>query len=286
MADRLCFVQFPHPGGEHGPDADGGALKRWERDTNDHARKFMVAPGAWRDDPDGPTHQGEVVFWGEWEAESTVGTIVSRVAGEPRWLHRPFFEGVQAAPTDAVRQNTDPFVFGDRFLYTYCRQPGNRKLRKLADGSLILFGSKKNQRFVLDTVFVVAESLDHTRETYVDVAASRTSEVFLLTTLDPMYEQGTKGCRLYFGATADGPINGMFSFVPCVPAREERTFARPAIDLPEPLVNPNRTQQAGTINVVDPDELSELWHRVVAQVSEQGCALGVSVALPGRRPLN
>lgn len=283
MADQLAFVQFPHPGGEHGPDAEGGTLKRWEIDTNDHARKFIVAPGAWRDDPDASIEEGEIVFWGEWEAASTVASLAGRVTSGPHWIHRPFYEGLKDAPTDATRQNTDPFVFGEQFLYTYCRQRGNRKLRELAIGSLILFGSKKGKSFVLDSVLVVGESVAHTSSDYVETAAARVNHVFRETTLDPMYQQGKKGCRLYLGATAEHPTNGIFSFVPCLPAQEQRTFARPPIDLPVPLIKVGRTQQAGTTAVGDAWELRELWHRVVAQVLEHGCALGVRVDVPGAR---
>jgi len=283
MADQLAFVQFPHPGGEHGPDADGGTLKRWEIDSNDHARKFMVAPGAWRDAPDTSTEVGDIVFWGEWESASTVSSVTEPLRGGPRWIHRAFYEGLKDAPADATRQNTDPFIFGERFLYTYCRQRGNRKLRELAVGSLILFGSKKGKRFVLDTVLVVGNSVAHTSSDYVETAAACTNRVFRETTLDPMYQQGSKGCRLYLGATAERPTNGMFSFTPCLPARDQRTFARPAIELPEPLIKIGRTQQAGTIPVSDASQLSELWHRVITQVVEQGCMLGVWVALPGLR---
>jgi hypothetical protein len=156
MADQLAFVQFPHPGAEHGPDPDDRTVKRWETDRTEHARKFMVSPGAWRDDPEAPIKQGEIVFWGEWEAASTVSAVPDPLRGGPHWLHRPFYEGLADAPSNGIRQNTDPFVFGERFLYTYCRQPRNRKLRMLSDGSLILFGSKSKGRFVLDTAFVVA----------------------------------------------------------------------------------------------------------------------------------
>ena len=97
-----------------------------------------------------------------------------------------------------------------------------------------------------------------------------------------MYEQGTKPCRLYFGAIGDDPLNGMFSFVPCLPAHEQRTFPRPAIDL-EPFVTSNLAMSARTTAVADPSDVTELWHRIVAQVVEQGCALGLRADLPGER---
>lgn len=282
MGDELSFVQFPHPGGEHGPDAADGTLKQWGRGDDDHARKFMVSAGAWREQLEGSTNEGELFFWGEWEAASTVIPAPERVPDGPSWLHRPFFEGLQDAPIGAIRQNTDPFVFGEQFLYTYCRQPRNRRLRHLASGSVILFGSRKRGQFVLDTVFVVDRSIPHTPATYANVAVPPTNPVFRATTLDPMYEQVNKGCRLYFGATVDDPVNGMFSFVPCRPARERRTFARPVIELPDPFIKPGLARQAGTTRLNDPEMSSDLWRQVVDQVLKE-CALGVHVELPGGR---
>jgi hypothetical protein len=59
--------------------------------------------------------------------------------GDPHWLHEPYWE----VPRHRLHlQNTDPLVFGDRFLYSNCRQGRNRKLRELAPGSLVVFGSK------------------------------------------------------------------------------------------------------------------------------------------------
>src|SRR5688500_9540320 len=96
MTDRFCFVQLPHPGGEHGPDGHG--LKRWQLGHNAHKRKFMETPGAWREHIDGPVTEANLVFWGEWEADSTVEEVKQRSdPGDPTWLHRPFFEGAQNA---------------------------------------------------------------------------------------------------------------------------------------------------------------------------------------------
>ena len=107
---------------------------------------------------------GVVVFWGEWEPESEGEPIASTGPDGPRWIHRPYYVRPTSYPGDL--QNTDPFVFGDRFLYTLCRQTkpisGHARptfLRDLAPGSLILFGSLKGGDFVLDTALVVAEGV-------------------------------------------------------------------------------------------------------------------------------
>ena len=86
-AVRRCFVQFTHPGGEHGPDLSGG--KRWN--VGLHKRKFLLGRGDYVELPDGEPRQGELVFWGEWEPESQVEELRSTVPGGPRWLHRPYW---------------------------------------------------------------------------------------------------------------------------------------------------------------------------------------------------
>lgn len=280
MADELCFVQLPHPGGEHGPD-EGGTQKRWEPARNPHRRKFMRAPGSWCDEPGGEVRHGELTFWGEWEADSEVAPIPGGGAGLPAWLHRPVFKGPDSAPAEVVAQNTDPFVFGERFLYTFCRQPRNAKLRRLARGSVILFGSKSGGQFVLDTMFVVADSVDHTRDDYLEVAAPRASDVFRATTLDPMYGwDATVGGRLYFGATHAEPVGGMFSFVPCRPADPPTAFARPPVAL-SGLVEPRLAMQARTVPLPSLARAAEVWRLVVLKVLASELALGVRAETPG-----
>ena len=50
MADKRCFVQFPHPEGEHKPDGSdkiGWNKTRRNNRPNNHKRKFMQFPGKW-----------------------------------------------------------------------------------------------------------------------------------------------------------------------------------------------------------------------------------------------
>src|SRR4051794_1170894 len=110
MGDELCFVQFPHPGGERGPDEPGGTLSRWARGDQPHMRKFLQSSGAWLEKIDGELREGEIAYWGEWEADSAVEAMAPASCGSPRWKHRPFFSGAEGAPPDSVPQNTDPFV--------------------------------------------------------------------------------------------------------------------------------------------------------------------------------
>ncbi len=137
MPDQLMFVQFPHPGPEHQPSSSTmpwSPLVTADGRPVDHARKFLRVRGSYL--IDGRLEDGEVAFWGEWEPPSRVLRLPARRNGYPNWLHTPTIKPVPDGP----RQNTDPLVFGERFLYTNCRQSSNEKLRQLATGSLIVSG--------------------------------------------------------------------------------------------------------------------------------------------------
>jgi hypothetical protein len=281
-----CFVQFIHPGSEHGMDAPG--KKRWN--VTDHRRKFLWARGEYVPAADAAPVANELVFWGEWEPESAVEAIANPVgSGGPRWLHRPYY--VRPASYSGRHQNTDPFVFGDHFLYTLCRQTkpirGHQRptfLRDLAPGSVILFGSLKRREFVLDTVFVIAEGVLHNFDTWPETLAGRISETYADVTIRPTYQtRWPHDLRLYSGATPAVQLGGMFSFAPSLSAELGwEGFARPAIRLDE-VVTPGLMMGAKRTSNLSLERLKELWDAVVAQVIDQDLALGTRFDLPPRR---
>jgi len=138
MADETgFFVQFPHPGGEHNPPTDD-----MEWNAAEHRRKFLVAPGRHLDGH-GRLREAELVFWGEWEPPSRVVRRWPPSGRMPGALHRPYW--AQPA-TSGVRQSTDPWVWGERMLYSNCKQVTGPKRRptsmqRLPRGSVICFGS-------------------------------------------------------------------------------------------------------------------------------------------------
>jgi hypothetical protein len=283
MRDQLCFVQFLHPGGEHRPPP-GGVMPWNERD---HKRKFMRAVGTATDLED--TIEDELVFWGEWEPQSRIlETYPNPPPEHPRWLQDPYWEPV--TPPRWV-QNTDPFVFGDQFHYTGCQQDrmigGRRRptqLRHLSRGSVILFGSCRRDRFVLDTVFVVDRYVDHGLANR-DAALADISDTYRNVVIEPWYFNPPypyQSFRLYSGATPANAVNGMFSFVPCALRSEARRgFARPVIDLPEAITNTHK--QSFRLNPqASVADSARLWRSVVEQVLRSELVLGTRFALPPR----
>lgn len=289
MTLRRCFVQFMHPGPEHGPDRDGA--KAWNADA--HRRKFLAAEGTYLENLKAGPESGVIVFWGEWEPESEVRRVPEpRERDAPRWLHEPYYlRPASYSRRGKPLQNTDPFVFGDHFLYTICRQFTRTRgewrpsfLHDLAAGSVILFGSHRRGEFLLDTVFVVADSVLHRATDWRASLAEQVGGTYADVTLGPLHDEGSFGePRLYFGATPEAPVAGMFSFVPCLPAEEgTHGFPRPPIRL-DGLVTP--TQMMGMKGKEERSlkELKEAWDSVVSQVLAQDLMLGFRLALPPMR---
>jgi hypothetical protein len=280
MKDRRCFVQFIHPGGEHGPD--DGDIKRWN--LGDHRRKFLRTTGAYVEN--GRPKEASIVFWGEWEPPSrVVRRFGDQRDGLPAFLDQPLSP---VPERDGWRQNTDPFVFGDRFLYTGCMQHTRRgptQLRHMLPGSVVLFGScHARSRFVLDTVFVVAGFVDHGARDVRRALAEYVPDEYWDVTLDPWYSGSIpegRTFRLYFGATPDGPLGEMFSFFPALPAATGKfpQFARPEIRLPG-FIAPHLTQGKKIARDLSQAEIAELWDDVARQVVDAGLVLAVRADLP------
>ena len=281
-------MQFLHPGAEHLPDSPG--VREWTRIEDGHARKYLRCPGRCLRSLDGTADEGEIGFWGEWEPPSRTEAMTNPLPDGPRWIHRPYWS---RQTSYRGLQNTDPFVFGDRFFYTGCLQYtklGATQMRNLARGSVILFGSKRPGRaeFTVDTVFVVADFIDHSFRNYRRKLVGVIPETYTAVTLSPWYAD-VGGCaaqelsrtyRLYFGATIENPFDGMFSFFPCVSGgRICSGFARPTIHIPG-VITPSMTQNKRLNPQQSLADVKLLWEEVVHQVLRHDLALGAFAALP------
>ncbi len=286
--NALCFVQFMHPGPEHRPD--DGCFKSWNRDL--HRRKFLVSPG--RCIRQRKVRNAELVFWGEWEPESEVACrMASPLPQYPRYLYRPYY-----VVPDSYKglQNTDPFVFGG-FFYGNCRQHSSGRPTRLCSlrcGSVILFGSFVSGKFVLDTVFVLRDSIPYNCASRRSIPKDRVPPGYMEVVLNPLClsrRSHEEGCppdngapyQLYVGATYDRPVHGIFSFFPCMPRHERcEHFKRPKIKIPLPRFSrPARAYRL--YRQMDKSMLRELWQSVVDQVLKEGLWLGIEARMPKRR---
>ena len=229
--------------------------------------------------------ESDLLFWGEWEAPSQRLFSWDPHGALPQNLVRPIFPG-NAIPSIGL-QNTDPYVFGDSFKYTLCKQSKRTGkatyLANLAPGTLILFGSKLQGQFVLDTAFVVDEyPIAHSAENW-ETELAHLSPTYRAVTLEPMYwDKNTKAettfC-LYSGARIDKPINGTYSFFPCLHSTNDPTrFERPVIDIPGVINHSLMMNSKGT--EMSHAEIAKAWKLVVDQVQNQGLRLGLSAHEP------
>ncbi len=245
--------------------------------TKSHARKFLMSPGT-ATDGEGNAASADLVFWGEWESESCYRKLPSPpTSGHPRFLHEPFWVDPVDGP---FRQNTDPYVFGEAFRYSNCKQlVGGRPsaLQRLDLGSVLLFGGSRNYEFFVDTVLVVASRTPwsiHATEEVADRTLRRVTCDSVRTDPNPLED-----FTLYAGATPQAPVGGMFSFAPCqVAADSPHGFVRPTIRL-DGIVN-GRSLMAPKKTEVTLSEAEHAWASVRDQVLAQGLLLGTHLHEP------
>lgn len=240
---EVRFVQLPHPGPEHEVDESGD--RPWLTSKEKHGRPFLVSKAHYRMNLNKENQVGDVAFWGEWEAEAKLDLRIAPTIGEPLLLCRPNPHGKPPSHERGNPQDTDPFVWGECFVYSICRQSGNQKLRGLGRGSLILFGSSVAKKFVIDKVFFVAEWIEYGRTTSRERLGGITSAEHMRAAIEPLCESaGNATFRCYFGATPIDPVSNMYSLVPCKPYASVTEWLREACGRParanKALASPNK----------------------------------------------
>jgi predicted nucleotidyltransferase len=158
------------------------------------------------------------------------------------------------------------------------------RLRHLDRGSVVLFGSHVSGEFVLDTVLVVDSWDEHSASSYTDLASHIDSTYFDVT-FRPWYSSLSDPSltwRLYRGATIENPVDGMYSFFPCLRAGSSPSgFARPVVTL-EGFVTPTLRQGKKAPEVSGPQAV-DLWSKVREQVVAQRLLIGLAATIPPER---
>jgi len=88
-------------------------------------------------------------------------------------------------------------------------------------------------------------------------------------TLRPWQAEGSGATsfRLYLGATPEDPVEGMFSFVPCLPAEgaSDLRFPRSEVQLPG-VITSHLRQGKKTTKLAEPHDAATIWSQVAEQV--------------------
>lgn len=219
-------------------------------DLKNHKRKFIKARGKYIYNGNNSKVESDIqdiALWGEFEPPTSFEEIKytfelgkKDLNNYPKFIHTPrIIENIDAKNL----QNTDPYVYGQSFLYSCCLQSGFKILHNLNRGDIILFGSrgKKDGKyyFALDTVFVVDKLIaTFNRKNYKNLIKDKIiSETYFYSVIDKIFngnrgslddtaenESNMAGCinnedlfdfHLYSSVTYKTPYNGMYSFFPC-----------------------------------------------------------------------
>jgi len=290
-----------HPGSEH------SVLSGTEWNKGDHRRKYLTIGGDYLRDLNTVPQNDSLYFWGEWEAQSSLTTIGSKETDFPETVFSPYYSSVETPEIC----NTDPFVFGNTFYYCVCKQGHYTSLRDLHKGDVILFGSGKNDQFVLDTLFVVKGFYEYELEeiptlkskyntTFYDVSLAPLHTATCVSAATITHKDGiciphncneemerlpskeVKKYRIYEAAMYEdrGEFGGLFSYVPCLPnANGAKGFKRPSITKVDFITN---TLTQG-IKITSDADVSSIWIEVTKQVLEQGLNLLTKTDLPTKK---
>lgn len=260
-------IQLNHPSGEKPFCIENGYIElnnqiiRIWNDDEKHYRKFICQEGWYINDIKCSPQISKLSFWGEWEGYSFFYKI-NEAQGSPNGVHVPFYS------TPILNgQNTDPYVFGDNFKYAVCSQTG--VMRKLSNGSVILFGTTTKEGFLLDTVFVVKQHIN-----LCDIKNIDYSQIYQETTLERLNKYTISTNKLYESQTW-WDCRDFFSFVPC--HLDKADFRKRAL-LSFSWFSKQRVGHP--YNHFNNKQPEEIWFDVVQEVLRQGFSLGVRFIEP------
>lgn len=291
----MRIVQFIHPGAEF-PINDrnsnllnnGSRAVRWSTEGK-HYRRLIKHRGSFVDGDD--VNEGELAFWTEWEGP----TVATRFNSPTCRLCAKYYHEVQkpTVPQGVGNRancragnggllNTDPCVFGRTFKYALCQQHENGVLRSLAENSLILFLSRIQGTYYLDTLFVVGESRDYTTGSANNIICSNEYRTL---TLDRLSE----GQNLTFYRGKRYPqCHTLFSFTPAkIWSNDNDIRCRCPLDLAlinqvaqQDIFNTNLTRKFKSTNLNQVNGVTNIWKEIVNQVRNNGFVLGISFSMP------
>jgi len=285
----LC-VQLPHPGKQKPfsllngyRNVEGKNIREWNNDSPKHYRKFLKNNGEYINNISDPNSKNaELFFWGEWEGNSFFTPFESNKNMDHRILPNGYHEPFHSIKIRG-NQNTDPYVYGEFFKYSICKQQG--QMKKLDPNSLIIFGSvfPSLKKFYIDTVFVIKDY-----EISINVQATGGngySQVYIEETLEQLeqYLGSTRSVndhKIYHSQTW-WDNKEYFSFVPCKLNHEGKGFERLFIDLYDPEFNlssyPSGKSFFGKCVYSSPEKL---WRKIVEIAIKQDFMLGIQFAEP------
>ncbi len=272
------FIQFIHPAPQPRYGRRNSGIIPWNLTLNPHKRKFISNNGHYITTTN-QINSGNITFWGEWEPESNFTKIPVTTRHSPIAINT--IPGTTLTlPFLGTPHSTDPYVFDNSFYYTNCKQTKFCNiLKSLPPKSIIVFGSKINGCFCLDTLMVIqGSSFQFTPTTF-----SRTnlpfsiSNKFIDSVITPLtrVSPNQQFC-FYSGATYNNPLiinnTPIYSFVPYTTGR--RPFDRPIIN--SKYIN-HCLAMGIKSSILSNRQILNEWQNIVDQVQRNNLNLGVLI---------
>jgi hypothetical protein len=288
------IIQFLHTAVEATPLKDSDIEIPWNNHKK-HRRKFILSEGTYVNGDN--VKEDCLTFWGEWEAQSKIEKLHNTKKNLPTLLNRPFLDTSASNRT----HNTDPYVFGENFRYIVCQQGFFKILRNLEPFSLILFGSSIDNKFCLDTVFLVSEDIVKYNFNNIETVFNQRNQYYYAS-VNPLYDdtkfndkvEEEDTCRIksgkeyafYKGVNYKEKDNyeGIYSFVPCrkynANKKSDFLFKQPIIELD--FITGSKTQGINACNGRDfsKKEIIHYWRKISDQVENLGLLRGVNFKTP------
>lgn len=294
-----------------------------------HQRKFLKCDGLFIDktfydmknNDAYKAKEGELLFWGEMEYPTQMNKIKYSVQTDSKWplyIHTPINQrridvknlededlfklygamyeqnNIRIYDPEIGLQNTDPYVFGNSFFYSCCKQRKCNKptiLQNLNPGDLIVFYSYKkcDSGFVcmLDTIFVIGEKIGEFKKNSYSKIKNSISDLYFQNVVMPIfYGNGgsldNDGCfTLYRSATYRNPINGMFSYFPCKIYSGNENCGFPRYEIKNGILQGDivlKSKQGFAVNNVD--NVFYIWRCLTQDILDAGYNLGVTAFEP------
>ena len=297
----MHVIQFIHPGKEFPVSETNSAILpdgRYEVgwNTEKHHRRLVKHIGSYVDNDGVLCRNFDLVFWTEWEGPTVATRLdVARDELHARYVHEVQYPTVPEGMDDVRREcddnlddncedgllNTDPCVFGDTFKYSNCQQSKEGVLRWLENGSLIIFVSRIQGEYYLDTVFVTKSGLEYETDS---VDTINCSQQYRKLTLDRL---PTGRSYTFYRCQEFTDNNQIFSFVPAKTLTgDEADYVRCRLDIT--AINNvagchafgAELKQKFKCTIASVNLNQSIWSEIVRQIRNQGFVLGVHFDWP------
>lgn len=206
-------------------------------------------------------------LWGEWEPESYCkkenGFFVHTIKYPSDVIFNTANSCIDCCSKKTDYLNTDPYVFGDHFIYSNCMQRKYKELQNLVENDIILFGSKSKGGFILDTLFVVDREIKPD-EIY-SACFKKATYQFIKNDNFKIYK-----AKMYDPQKA----KEIYSFFPC----SNYPFKRPVIDLE--YIHSIKQGVCYLHKKYPYTKSEDVWNEILNIIKDNGLYIGISTIEP------